>query len=151
MKNIYVGIDPGADGGIAYIDSDGAHTYTYSDEQLIAILRMVDEIYRPGEAVACLEKVGAMPKQGLSSTFKFGKSAGFIEGVLQAFDIPYQMITPQVWKKAFSLIKKDKKESCSVCRKLFPNVNLKRTDRYTTYHDGMAEALLMAEYARRNL
>jgi hypothetical protein len=38
-----------------------------------------------------------------------------------------------------------------VCRRLFPGVSLRATPRCTTDHDGMAEALLIAEYARRKL
>ena len=91
-----------------------------------------------------------MPGQGVTSMFSFGKSAGFIEGVLQALRIPYQLIPPQKWKKEFGL-NSSKQKSIDVCKKLFPNVSLRRTERCTTDHDGMAESLLMAEYARRKL
>lgn len=80
--------------------------------------------------------------------FNFGKSAGFIEGVLQAYGIPYQLITPQKWKKEFSL-GHSKEDSITVCKRLFPSVKLLPTDRCKKESDGMAEALLMAEYARR--
>jgi crossover junction endodeoxyribonuclease RuvC len=91
-----------------------------------------------------------MPHQGVASSFNFGKSAGFIEGVLCALGIPYQLITPQRWKKEFTL-NSDKQKSIDVCERLFPNVDLLPTPRCKVKSDGMAEALLMAEYARRNL
>lgn len=161
--NIYIGIDPGKSGGIAYIDDRGAYTFPYSDEALIQIaekargrgaILKVDDTRKTVELPTvrcCLEKVGAFPGEGVVASFSFGKSAGFIEGVLQATGIPYQLITPQIWKREFSLLKKDKKESVKVCRKLFPGVNLLATPRCKKEHDGMAEALLMAEYARRKL
>jgi crossover junction endodeoxyribonuclease RuvC len=148
MKKISIGIDPGQKGGIAVIIDGNPETFPYSDEKLISVMRQIEESCYLGGVATCLEKVGAMPKQGVTSTFTFGKSAGFIEGVLQAFGIPYQLITPQVWKKEFSL-NSDKAKSVEVCKKLFPGVILRATERCTTDHDGMAEALLMAEYARR--
>lgn len=42
-------------------------------------------------------------------------------------------------------------KSFEVCRKLFPDVSLLPTSRCKKSHDGMAEALLMAEYARRRM
>lgn len=100
--------------------------------------------------MAAVEKVGAMPHQGVSSTFNFGKSAGYIEGVLTALGIPYQLVPPAKWKKEFSLIGKDKKASIETCRKLFPELDLKRTERCRTESDGKAEATLLACYAMRH-
>lgn len=104
--------------------------------------------YFPVRAV--VEKVGAMPGQGVVSMFKFGENFGMIQGILQAFGIPYELVTPQKWKKEFG-VTADKNTSIEVCKRLFPDVNLKRTERCKKEHDGMAEALLMAEYARRHM
>lgn len=153
MKKIYIGIDPGASGGIATItvgSNEIVTTWPYSNAKLVELCFAISDISGEMKVVACLEKVGAMPKQGVTSMFNFGKNVGFIEGVLSANYIPYQAVPPQKWKKEYS-ISSDKNKSIEVCKKLFPNVNLKRTERCTKDHDGMAEALLMAEYARRNL
>lgn len=152
MKQIYIGIDPGKSGGIACIDTESGICYTepYSDKALIDLCR--DESYSGNteRIICCLEKVGAMPGQGVTSMFNFGASYGYIKGVLEAFRIPYQEIPPQRWKKEFGL-NSDKATSVEVCRKLFPDVNLLATECSKKPHDGMAEALLMAEYARRKL
>ena len=58
--------------------------------------------------------------------------------------------SPQKWKKEFS-VTSDKNTSIEVAKRLFPNVNLKATARCKKDHDGMAEALLIAEYCRRKL
>ena len=151
MKNIYIGIDPGKSGGIALIEDGQARTMPYSDRQLFATFREVKEKSNIwSEVICCLEKVGAMPGQGVTSMFNFGVSYGYIKGVLEANGIPYQEIPPQRWKKEFGL-NSDKAASVDVCRKLFPDVNLLATPRCKKPHDGMAEALLMAEYARRKL
>ena len=98
--------------------------------------------------MVCVEKVGAMPGQGVTSMFHFGKSAGFIEGVLMACNLSFQLVPPQRWKKEFSL-GSDKQQSIDACQRLFPQVNLLPSERCRKPSDGMAESLLMAEYARR--
>ena len=143
---IYIGIDPGKNGGIAIIDSDGVIAFPFSEERLLIEL---DGIAQEYECICYLEHVHAMPKQGVSSTFNFGMNFGFIQGVLKAYEIPYELVTPQKWKKEFSCTS-DKNTSIEVCKRLFPYVNLKATERCKKDHDGMAEALLLAEYGRRH-
>lgn len=143
---IYIGIDPGKNGGIAVIKSGKAWAHVYSEEDLLFILGYYQDCK---ERVCYLEHVHAMPKQGVSSTFNFGMNFGFIQGVLKAYGIPYELVTPQKWKKEFSCTP-DKNTSIEVCKRLFPNVDLKATERCRKDHDGMAEALLIAEYGRRH-
>ena len=145
---IYIGIDPGKNGGIAIIPDDNEiEVYPFSEENLL------DEIHYFSKGYACkcvLEKVNAMPHQGVVSMFNFGQNYGFIQGVLKAYNIPFELVPPQKWKKEFS-VTSDKNTSIEVAKRLFPQVNLKATERCKKDHDGMAEALLMAEYARRKL
>lgn len=142
---IYIGVDPGKNGAFAYVCDGDSSVYPWDDETFINALKVLKQ----NGCIACVEKVGAMKGQGVTSMFTFGKAAGYIEGVLEALGIPYQLISPQKWKKEYSL-NSDKKKSIEVCRKLFPDVSLKRTDKCKVDSDGMAEALLMAEYARRH-
>lgn len=144
---IYIGIDVGKKGGVAIIFEDGTFVYPWDDERFIQTMDIVANM--DADCVACVEQVHAMPKQGVSSTFAFGRAAGFIEGVLVAHRIPFQLVPPQKWKKEYSL-GNDKAQSIAVCKKLFPNVSLLPTARCAKDSDGMAEALLMAEYARRH-
>jgi crossover junction endodeoxyribonuclease RuvC len=150
MKTIFIGIDPGKSGGIACIDTEKSLAYTepYNDKALIDLCSIASHCNQ--DVVCCLEKVGARPGQGVVSMFSFGQSVGYIKGVLEAFRIPYQEITPQKWKREFGL-NSEKAASAEVCRKLFPDISLLATPKCKKPHDGMAEALLMAEYARRKL
>lgn len=144
----YVGIDPGKSGALAIIHEDGqVETYTFNPAVYTTVL---DHVSKNTDPICCLEKVSAMPGQGVVSMFNFGHNLGFIEGVLQATKLPYQLVPPQTWKKEFSLTS-DKAKSIEVCQKLFPNANLMATDRSRKPSDGIAEAVLMAEYARRRL
>lgn len=147
METTYVGIDPGKSGAIAIMRPHGGiHIVPFDMVEYVDVIN-----YLKGNPVkCCLEKVGAMPGQGVVSMFNFGHNLGFIEGVLQANHIPYQLVPPQTWKKEFSLTGQ-KSKSIEVCQKLFPDVSLLATERSKKPNDGMAEALLMCEYARRKL
>jgi crossover junction endodeoxyribonuclease RuvC len=141
----YIGIDPGKKGGFAIISEDAVYCRSWDDADFIRYMKSVEG----SSCVVCLEHVGAMPNQGVTSMFNFGAGFGFIQGVLSAYHIPFELVRPQKWKKEFSI--SDKNESIAVCQRLFPNLSLLPTERSRVPSDGMAEALLMAEYARRKL
>ena len=146
---IYVGVDPGKKGGYAWIWGDVVKAMPWDD---LFFVQDMHCLQATGEGVvAAVEKVGARPGQGVTSMFSFGKSAGYIEGALAALGIGYQLIPPGTWKREYSLIKAEKRMSIEVCRKLFPDVSLLPGPRCRADSDGMAEALLLAEYARRRL
>ena len=141
----YIGIDPGRSGAMAIIDALGVYTFPFDEERYIWALKKA-----PTGSICCLEHVHAMPKQGVTSSFNFGLNFGWLQGVLSALGIRYELVHPQKWKKEFS-VTGDKNSSIEVCKRLFPAVSIKRTDKCVKDDDGLAEALLMAEYARRRL
>lgn len=146
---LYIGIDPGQKGGIAVIEAQeggrkASKAFPYTDDSL----KGACAVCAKETALCVVEKVGAMPKQGVASTFNFGKSFGYILGVLEANNIPYELVTPKKWKKHFSL-DDDKKKSIQTAKRLFPGVSLLPTERCRVESDGMAEALLLALYAYR--
>ena len=147
---IDIGIDPGKSGGLAYIvDGGEVQVYPFNEEvykfALIALSKVNND-----KAVCCIERVNAMPKQGVTSMFNFGQNYGWILGMLDALEIPYETVTPKKWKAEFGLTG-DKMDSITVCKRMFPNISLLPTERCKKDNDGMAEALLMAEYARRKM
>ena len=145
----YIGIDPGKSGAMVILnDKQVASIVPFDEIEYIRTLKKI--LLKDKCVVGCLEKVNAMPKQGVVSMFNFGKNFGFIQGVLMSLGISYELVTPQKWKKEFS-VTSDKNTSIEVARRLFPEVNLKRTERSIKDDDNIAEALLMAEYARRRL
>lgn len=149
--SVSIGIDPGKTGAIAVMDDDGILCLEqFNVDKYVDVLSYVVQSTSAKDIKVCLEKVGAMPGQGVVSMFNFGHNLGVIEGILSALRIPYQLVPPQTWKKEFSLTG-DKAKSVEVCKKLFPWVDLRATDRSRKPSDGLAEALLMAEYARRRM
>lgn len=148
---IYIGVDPGQKGSWAVIaESETGQfikVYPWNDVFFVSDMQSLSKM--GGGIVAAVEKVGAMPHQGVSSMFRFGTSYGFIQGVLAACGIPYQLVPPINWKREFSIVQKGKTGSVDVCKRLFPDVSLFPTERCRKESDGMSDALCLAEYARR--
>ena len=143
---IFVGIDPGLTGGIGIIDTDNntAVAYRYTPDKLIEVLQT---LVNKDNAHFTVEQVHAMPKQGVSSTFTFGTGYGMILGILRANGIIPQDAKPSVWKRKLR-VTADKQTSIHRAMKLFPNTSLLPTSRCRVPSDGLAEALLIAEYGR---
>lgn len=150
---IYIGIDPGQKGAYCVMSEDGVSVHPWNETDFIVAMRDARrQANDSGEGiVAAVEKVGARPGQGTVSMFTFGKNAGKIEGVLMTLGIPYQLVPPQNWKREFSLIKAEKRKSIETAKKLFPGVSLLPGERCRADSDGMAEAILICEYARRRM
>lgn len=152
---IFIGIDPGKSGGIAIIKEDGSYLLidmpiNPNDEisSLMIYQLFCNEIdFNKDQIYCCLEKAQSMPGQGVTSVFNYGQGYGKIKAVLEILKIPYEEIRPLKWKKEFSL-DKDKVKSVSLAQKLFP-MEIFVTQRGRLL-DGRAEAILLAEYARRN-
>ncbi len=145
MSKVFIGIDPGQTGAIAFIIAGEARVFDFDDGEALLSLKKLWLNEDPVKAV--IEKVSSMPGQGVSSTFKFGTNFGTWIGRLEALDIPFDFVTPQKWKKVMfdSMPKGDVKEmSRSRALRLFPQMAeyLKRKKDH-----GRAEALLLAQYA----
>jgi crossover junction endodeoxyribonuclease RuvC len=138
-------IDPGAiSGAFALFHSDGhveAGDMAVVDGQLdaAAFARLVRSSHA---SVAVVERVGAMPKQGIASTFKFGVAVGIIHGVLSACSVPLHYVTPPVWKRHHGLIGKDKEASRALVTRLFPALPGLERKR----DQGRAEAVLIGDW-----
>lgn len=147
---LILGIDPGKQGGIAWIRGNeyGAVKMPLTRHEVYSHLSEIT--FQPCQKlVAVVEAVHSMPKQGVASTFKFGKGYGEVLGMLTAIGAQIHEPTPQAWKKEM-LAGTDKGKDASIQRaeNLFPNINLVAPG-CRIPSDGMAEALLLAEYGRR--
>lgn len=149
-----VGIDPGASGAIAFFDPKSG-VLSVHDMPVMEIERsgktkreinptLLSNILHDdfGINVVWLEKVGAMPGQGVSSMFQFGRGVGMIEGVVAAEGLPLNYVTPQAWQKAVG-VRGGKDGSRLRAMELFPKYSdLFRLKKW----DGRAEAALIAWY-----
>ena len=89
---------------------------------------------------AWIERVHALPKQGVTSSFSFGLAYGLARGVLAALGVPVSLVTPNEWKRAFRL-GSDKNEARLIAARMFP-ANAQSFLRVRD--DGRAEAALLA-------
>ncbi len=89
-----------------------------------------------------IEHASAMPKQGVSSMFRFGMAYGQIIGIVQGLMLPYEIVTPAKWKKEMRL-NTDKENSRLRAIELYPKFHeaLKRVKDHNR-----AEAMLLARW-----
>lgn len=96
--------------------------------QPLSILPIVRGIRRWGSTVAVLERVWAMPSQGVVSMFSFGEAYGQVQGILYALDVDVRYVTAREWKSALGLTGTGKKSSdwksplVAMIRKQLPNL-----------------------------
>ena len=148
-----IGIDPGASGAIALL-LNGVLVSVH-DMPTVTVERnksqkrqvcpaglslLIESLTGPYVTKAICEKVSAMPGQGVSSMFSFGRSVGIIEGVLAARQIPVTFTTPQAWQK-LSGAAKGKDGSRQRVMELFP----REAHLFARVKDdGRADAVLIA-------
>lgn len=130
-----IGIDPGCSGAIVVLMADGSmHGHiqmpvlkTDTDKRSRIDGTVIADFLRGYLGTRCtatIEHVGPMPKDGVTNAFTFGHGTGVIEGVLQAFEIPYTKSRPQAWKKACGLIGKDKDAARLAAIELYPDLKV---------------------------
>jgi len=155
-----IGIDPGLDGGIAVLRPDenpdvlvmptmptGKGTGREID---IAAIQHALTIW--GEVHIAVEGQQPFPKQGGKSNFTTGYNYGKLLGWLEAVCLPFRVVTPREWQRAFGIGGRGtdtKAQAALVCRRLFPCVDLLATARCRKAHSGKADSLLIAEWCRR--
>lgn len=144
----YVGIDPGKSGALSSVGDINAAIKMPLVGKDIDCRAIRDFLIMTKPELVIIEKVGAMPGQGVTSMFNFGKSYGIVIGIVDAMEIPYQLATPQEWKKAvLSGTKKDKNDAIEFTRRRYPEIPL-IPPRCKNPHDGIADATCMAHYAK---
>jgi len=137
---LYSGLDPGQNGGMAFIPTTGpawAHKMPETDRDIYDLLR--DSVCM-AEPVAALELVHSSPQMGVKSAFTFGHGYGGLEMALVALAIPFRHVRPQAWQKSLGcLTKGDKNVSKRRAQELFPKIKVTHA---------IADALLIAEFNR---
>lgn len=147
-----IGIDPGNRGGIALLkEEEGIASILelkrFEKESYKEVLFLARKLQQEadGELFCTLEKVHAMPTQGVTSMFHFGENFGFLKGLLFACEIPILEVSPHLWKKEMG-VTKEKSTSIEKAKECFPEVNLKPNKRCKKDSDGLAEAILIGLY-----
>jgi Holliday junction resolvasome RuvABC endonuclease subunit len=148
MNRITIGVDPGANGAIAWIDERGKSCVEKMPDTLRDLWELIRDITNfPRSAIdgrkykAYIEQVSSSPQMGVVSAFSFGRGYGNLEMALTAAGIPFERVRPQVWQKALGCMTKgDKNISKAKAQELFPD---KKVIHAT------ADALLIALYGTK--
>lgn len=140
---MWIGIDPGSSGAIAVIEetSAGLLVTTQKLDATEADVSAFLDVFAIRAKFCLIEKIGASPQMGVCSAFTFGKSFGFLLGVLTAHKIPFEFVTPQRWQKALGCMSGgDKNVTKRKCQQLFPSLKVTHA---------IADSVLIAEHCRR--
>lgn len=160
---IFIGIDPGTPLTVAALSPDGTAILGMYDGEEVATFEtkagrktaapennptMLAAILRPYAAlgaVAAVERVSAMPGQGIASTARFVGSMYLTQGVAAGVGMRYIRVTPAVWKKRLGL-SADKERSRALALQTWPgHADLFRRKKD---HD-RAEAALLALWLKQ--
>ena len=155
MLSIF-GIDPGYSGAIAIYwpktkkleMHDMPIMLNHAGKNIIDCHALID-ILEPETTnrFAVVERVGAMPGQGVSSVFRFGEGYGMLQAAIASQKTAIHFVTPAKWKKHFGL-NRDKGVSRSKAMERFPNYAQLFS---RVKDDGRAEAALIALYGAEEL
>jgi crossover junction endodeoxyribonuclease RuvC len=107
---LIMGIDPGIAGAFAVIGPDGVEvddlpvhqigrrgTKVLRSELSLPALSAILQLHRPDHVL--IEQVGPMPKQGVTSVFRFGFAFGAIAGAVAALELPCTFVPPKRWQR----------------------------------------------------
>lgn len=166
---IICGIDPGKGGAIAIIDPEGDPSVAvypmpvvrsakgrdeYDEAHIARSLAVFGQTGR--RPFVFLEKGQPLPPKmgGTAANFQRGYARGLFVGIFHALTISHELVAPRIWQATMHAGTSGddlKQRSIVAAQRLFPGVSLLRTERSKKPHDGMAEALLIAEWGRRKL
>lgn len=163
MSKLYMGIDVGGKGFIT-TQKDGVFShYSIAENDYYQLSEIMAEIRASSEDITCvIEDVHALFGSSAKSTFNFGFCKGYLVGMLAAHRIPYHLIPPKGWQKEmWSNADKEYKHSdgkkavdtkatsINACKRLFPQLDLRRSPKCKNIDDNKVDSILMSEYGRR--
>jgi len=159
-----IGVDVGLDGGIALLWSgvsliDPMPTLGATkgrEYDVSAIHYLLEHPSAPSNPHVFIERQQAMPPKmgGSIASFRKGEGMGLFVGICAALQIPYTLVRPQEWQKVMfaGMGKADTKTKSALrAQQLFPELDFRKSERSKKIHDGMTDAILIAEYGRRIL
>ena len=149
---IIMGLDPGTSGGISIIETKQDKlpqiiycikmpTISMYGKKLLIQKLLYDSIKPFKIDISIIEKVHAMPRQGVTSSFQFGRSFGALETLAYLLSKRVDYVAPVVWKKYLG-VGSSKKDSLDMARLKFGENKI--WDKKT--NDGIAEASLLVLY-----
>ncbi len=138
LSMVYMGVDPGMSGAVALVSRHAVKAFPFKK---LTERDIWETFHGAGADFALLEQVHSMPKQGVASSFKFGRSYGFLRCCLVASGVPFEEITPVKWQTLMRCrTRGDKNITKARAQQLFPAIKVTHA---------IADALLLAELCKR--
>lgn len=167
---IYLAADPGMNGALAAIDDNSRlvdrivtpRIGSKGKVDLAAEYEFINSVARLDKTVFVIEDVHALYGVSVSATSSLMENKGELHGLLFSFTMRYEaslhFIAPKTWQKevwthydkVFKANKVDTKAtSLSCAKRLWPTDTFFKNDKCRVAHDGIVDAMLIAEAARR--
>ena len=167
MDKIYVGIDIGKKGSIAVISEQGLDVVPMpmikTEIDYHSIPKLLN--YQDSQVHITFEHLGVIFGSSKQTAFSMGTQSGAIEMMCICKKIPYTKVRAKEWQKQMfqgideitkpsktgkKQVRDTKAMALMAIKRLFPDLKLTFGTRATVPHDGLIDAVLIAEYARRN-
>lgn len=147
MDRLFVGVDPGKSGAVALLHGSGVVEFCPYTEPGCWDFVLRQERYPTERLYVAVERLFARPGKMSSAkaNFELGRCCGEIETLMRYNRLAYEAVTPQRWQKVFG-ISGDKATHIETAKRLFPHVDLRRTEKCKVSFDGYADALLIATW-----
>ena len=149
-----IGFDPGKDGALCLIEGSQqpvVETFPFIGDELDTRAiwnwcRQVDDSYLNPPTIV-IEKVHAMPGQGVTSMFTFGSGYGELKALAKILGWPTAYVAPQAWKKQV-LAGTDKSKGATVewALRTYPSLQPRLLKKSGLAHMGKVDALAIAHY-----
>lgn len=168
---VYLGIDVGSKGFITLNTGTELRFFPIADKDSYRLSDILHSIKEEFPNVVCaMEEIHAIFGSSAKATFAFGEINGLLKGLLIANKIPYHLVPPKKWQSeiwdnkdivaTYKIVtirgkqvnKKDvntKQTSFNAAKRIFPMVDLRKTERCKNLDDNKCDSLLISEYARR--
>ncbi len=155
---IFIGIDPGKTGGVAVLNEEGDVVEVEVMKDLTWFCGYIKSLTekKNEKAMIFIEKAQAMGIKinGTVSIFTYAQHFGELIGTLQTLGVPHEQVPPITWCKVMhvgTVGDRPKIKSRMAAQRIFPSENFKNPDapRSTKDHEGIIDALLIAEFGRR--
>lgn len=144
--SIIGGVDPGKSGAIVLL-KDGKIYQKHLLSQVIPKQHFLNY----GVRTIWVEKAQVMGKESARAMFNYGRDYGYMLGTLNGCGFDINFVPPSVWtgllhKKSPTTFDNPKATSLYVARQLWPDVDLRASDRCRVAHEGIVDAALIAYY-----
>lgn len=160
MDKLVIGIDLGLEGGVCFMDLSGSvrhlsampvrkNTHGGKDVDVRELRKVLANFARERVCRVVIEHTHSFGNEARRSIFSFGRGTGRVQALLELEGYGYEEVQPTTWKKVvLAGTKKDKAAAIGWCQARYPSVSLVPPGKEAV-SDGLADAVALAEYARR--